>query len=101
MAQQTEGRNRSAQVSTSGKLQRYSKFRDLEEKVSVRGQMCPTAGPPHLESKAVGWRRYVSLCLFQLVAQGEAVICYCCRGAAEKSYNHTSGLGFLLKCIKR
>lgn len=38
----------------------------------------PIAGPPHLESKAAGWRR-VQLCLFQLVAQGEAVMRYCRR----------------------
>ena len=46
------------------------------------------------ESKAVGWRQRVSLCLFRLVAQGEA-------GRRSQGYNHTSGLGFLLKCIKK
>lgn len=71
--------------------------RRVEER---RGRTSPGAGPPpRLQSKALAGGG--SMFAVLVSARGtKAVKRCCCRGAAERSYNHTSGLGVLLKCIK-
>lgn len=91
----------------------YSKFSGEGQRQGEEGGgegggtgVCPpnpppdAAYPPHLESKAVGWRQHVSLCLFQLVAQGGDTLLLQ-RSCSEELQSHVWFwvFFFLEKCV--